>query len=176
MPTRALSYLVGRACLKRATAGRFAANQAAGISDPAQRWADLRVWWPHGLPWGTLWLCGTGRRPSSGGYGRSSENLNAHQDIGGASAALILQATARPTRTSTLGRLGGVTGLVTWREYGGCGGCESGLNWGTLVDFPELSPRSVRSSGGRCGEVTTVGQSFFDPLPAGADLYLLKKV
>jgi len=26
------------------------------------------------------------------------------------------------------------------------------------------------------GRVTTVGQSFFDPLPAGADLYLLKNV
>ena len=29
---------------------------------------------------------------------------------------------------------------------------------------------------GVVGRVTAVGQSFFDPLPAGADLYLLKSV
>ena len=43
-------------------------------------------------------------------------------------------------------------------------------------------PRTVALSGeifqaaGVAGRVTTVGQSFFDPLPAGADVYLLKKV
>lgn len=29
---------------------------------------------------------------------------------------------------------------------------------------------------GVADRVTTAGQSYFDPLPAGADLYLLKKV
>jgi SAM-dependent methyltransferase len=49
---------------------------------------------------------------------------------------------------------------------------------GTLVDLP----RTVGGSGelfrsaGVAGRVTTAGQSFFDPLPAGADLYLLKNV
>src|SRR6266540_2004181 len=49
---------------------------------------------------------------------------------------------------------------------------------GTLVDFPGTVARSskVFEGAGVADRVTTVGQSFFDPLPAGADLYLLRKV
>jgi hypothetical protein len=49
---------------------------------------------------------------------------------------------------------------------------------GTLVDLPATVARSgeVFRVAGVADRVTTVGQSFFDPLPAGADLYLLKSV
>jgi len=49
---------------------------------------------------------------------------------------------------------------------------------GTLVDFPGTVARSseVFEAAGVADRVTTVGQSFLDPLPAGADLYLLRKV
>jgi 2,7-dihydroxy-5-methyl-1-naphthoate 7-O-methyltransferase len=49
---------------------------------------------------------------------------------------------------------------------------------GTLVDLPATVARStaVFRDAGVEVRVTTVGQSFFDPLPAGADLYLLKNV
>src|SRR5438477_5402246 len=49
---------------------------------------------------------------------------------------------------------------------------------GTLVDLPGTVARSgeIFQAAGVADRVTTVGQSFFDPLPAGADLYLLKKV
>src|SRR6266704_3028688 len=49
---------------------------------------------------------------------------------------------------------------------------------GTLVDFPGTVARSseVFDAAGVADRVTTVGQSFLDPLPAGADLYLLRKV
>ena len=49
---------------------------------------------------------------------------------------------------------------------------------GTLVDLPATVARStaVFRDAGVEDRVTTVGQSFFDPLPAGADLYLLKNV
>jgi hypothetical protein len=40
---------------------------------------------------------------------------------------------------------------------------------GTLVDFPGTVQRAQ-------GEFEKRGQSFFDPLPAGADLYLLRSV
>jgi hypothetical protein len=40
---------------------------------------------------------------------------------------------------------------------------------GTLVDLPGTVARAA-------GDFETVGQSFFDPLPAGADLYLLRSV
>src|SRR6185436_16064098 len=49
---------------------------------------------------------------------------------------------------------------------------------GTLVDLPRTIARSSETfqAAGVADRVTTVGQSFFDPLPAGADLYLLRGV
>ena len=49
---------------------------------------------------------------------------------------------------------------------------------GTLVDLPGTVARSAElfEAAGVAERITTVGQSFFDPLPAGADVYLLKKV
>jgi 2,7-dihydroxy-5-methyl-1-naphthoate 7-O-methyltransferase len=49
---------------------------------------------------------------------------------------------------------------------------------GTLVDLAPSVARSgeIFQAAGVADRVTTVVQSFFDPLPAGADLYLLKNV
>jgi SAM-dependent methyltransferase len=49
---------------------------------------------------------------------------------------------------------------------------------GTLVDLPAAVARSrdVFEAAGVADRVTTVAQSFFDPLPAGADLYVMKSV
>ena len=49
---------------------------------------------------------------------------------------------------------------------------------GTLVDQPATIARADRMfrEAGVADRVTLVAQSFFDPLPAGADLYLLKSV
>jgi 2,7-dihydroxy-5-methyl-1-naphthoate 7-O-methyltransferase len=49
---------------------------------------------------------------------------------------------------------------------------------GTLLDLPETVTRArdVLDRAGVSDRVTAVGQSFFDPLPAGADLYLLRRV
>lgn len=49
---------------------------------------------------------------------------------------------------------------------------------GTLVDRPQTVAHSgeVFRAAGVSDRATAVGQSFFDPLPPGADLYLLKKV
>jgi hypothetical protein len=49
---------------------------------------------------------------------------------------------------------------------------------GTLVDLPGTVARSreVFEAAGVADRVATVGQSFFDPLPAGEDVYLLRKV
>lgn len=49
---------------------------------------------------------------------------------------------------------------------------------GTLVDLPATVARSHQTfqEAGVSDRCTVVGQSFFDPLPAGADLYVLKKV
>jgi hypothetical protein len=49
---------------------------------------------------------------------------------------------------------------------------------GTLVDLPGTVARAVEHLGvaGVAERVRFVGQSFFDPLPAGADVYVLQKV
>ena len=49
---------------------------------------------------------------------------------------------------------------------------------GTLVDLPDTVARSaaVFRAAGVQERVTAVARSFFNPLPAGADLYLLKSV
>ena len=49
---------------------------------------------------------------------------------------------------------------------------------GILVDQPRTVARSAEifQAAGVAGRVITVGQSFFDPLPAGADLYLLRGI
>jgi hypothetical protein len=49
---------------------------------------------------------------------------------------------------------------------------------GTLVDLPRTVARSggVLEAAGVADRVTVCGQSFFDPLPAGADVYLLSRV
>jgi hypothetical protein len=49
---------------------------------------------------------------------------------------------------------------------------------GTLVDLPRTvtSSAEIFRNAGVADRVMTVGQSFFDPLPAGADLYLLKGI
>jgi 2,7-dihydroxy-5-methyl-1-naphthoate 7-O-methyltransferase len=49
---------------------------------------------------------------------------------------------------------------------------------GILVDFPETVARAgeILTEAAVADRVTVTGQSFFDPLPAGADLYLLKSV
>jgi 2,7-dihydroxy-5-methyl-1-naphthoate 7-O-methyltransferase len=49
---------------------------------------------------------------------------------------------------------------------------------GTLVDLPRAVARSgeVFESAGVADRVTVSGQSFFDPLPAGADVYLITAV
>jgi hypothetical protein len=49
---------------------------------------------------------------------------------------------------------------------------------GTLVDLPRTVARSseIFEDAGVSDRVTTVGQSFFDPLPKDADLYVLKSI
>jgi hypothetical protein len=49
---------------------------------------------------------------------------------------------------------------------------------GTLVDRPQTVARAapIFEAAGVADRATVVGQSFFDPLPAGADAYLLKSV
>jgi precorrin-6B methylase 2 len=112
------------------------------------------------------------------------EDLNAHPDIAASFDALIGPA-GHGTPNPEFQITGGWASVRTVVDVGGGTGAmlaeilraRPNIR-GTLVDLPRtvaLSGQTFQSAGvAPC--VTTMGQSFFDPLPAGADLYLLKGI
>ena len=186
---RVLTYLVGKGVFEEPTPGRFALNQAArGFLDPAQRLGlDLAgIGGRMAHAWGTLLgYVQTGSPAYHERFGLPFwEDLNAHPDIG-ASFDALMGPSGHGTPRLDFDITGGWAPVRTVVDVGGGTGAmlaELLRKWpqihGTLVDFP----RTVSLSGdifqatGVADRVTTVGQSFFDPLPPGADLYLLKKI
>jgi SAM-dependent methyltransferase len=186
---RVLTHLVGKGVLEEPTPGRFALNQAArGLLEPAQRLGlDLAgIGGRMADAWGTLLgYVRTGSPAYRERFGLSFwDDLNAHPDVGASFDALMGppgHGTPKPDFDIT-GGWGPVRSVVD--VGGGTGAMLAELlrKWpevrGTLVDFPRTVARSgeIFQAADVADRVTTVGQSFFDPLPAGADLYLLKKV
>jgi hypothetical protein len=186
---RVLTYLVGKGVFEEPSVGRFALNEAArGLLDPAQRLGlDLEgIGGRMAYAWGTLLTyVRTGAPGYHGVFGLPFwEDLDAHPSVAASFDALIGPAghgIPKPDFQIT-GGWGSVRSVVD--VGGGTGAMLAELlrRWpeirGTLVDLP----RTVGSSGeifqaaGVAERVTTVGQSFFDRLPAGADLYLLKGI
>jgi SAM-dependent methyltransferase len=136
--------------------------------------------------WGTLLTyVRTGAPAYHEVFGRPFwEDLDAHPDVAGSFDALIGlvgHGTPDPEFQIT-GGWGSVRSVV---DVGGGTGAmlaEILRRWpevrGTLVDLPRTVARAAETfrAAGVAGRVTAVGQSFFDPLPAGADLYLLRGV
>ena len=112
------------------------------------------------------------------------EDLQAHPDVAASFDALDGTGRARHARPGGAGHrrlgVGGHGGRRRRRHGLTAGGDPSrpALVRGTLVDLPPTVARSAETfqAAGVADRVTAVGQSFFDPLPAGADLYLLKNV
>jgi hypothetical protein len=186
---RVLTHLVGKGVFEETTPGRFALNQAAcGLLDPAQRIGlDLDgIGGRMAYAWGTLpTYVRTGAPSYRELFGLPFwEDLNAHADIGASFDALIGtigHGTPDPEFQIT-GGWGSVRSVVD--VGGGTGAMLAELLRkrpeirGTLVDLPRtvaLSGETFRAAS-VAERVTTVGQSFFDPLPAGADLYLLRGI
>lgn len=186
---RVLTHLVGKGVFEEPTPGRFALNQTArGLLDPMQRIGlDLEgIGGRMAQAWGTLLsYVRTGAPAYHERFGLPFwEDLNAHPDIAASFDALIgpvghgtpdpvfpLSDGWDPVRSVV--DVGGGTGamlaeLVRKRPH---------LR-GTLVDLPRTVARSheIFQAAGVSDRITTVGQSFFDPLPAGADLYLLRGI
>ena len=115
-------------------------------------------------------------------FGRSFwEDLEAHPDIAAQFDALMDTGPADPDILVSAGwdsvrrvvDVGGGTGLqlaAVLREHPNVEG--------VLVDLPRTVARSpeIFAAAGVSDRVTVSAQSFFDPLPAGADVYLLKSV
>jgi SAM-dependent methyltransferase len=186
---RVLTYLVGKGVFEEAVPGRFALNQAArGLLDTSQRIGlDLEgIGGRMASIWGTLLTYVRTGAPAYGElFGRPFwEDLDAHPDIGASFDALMgpLGHGAPEPEFPITGGWGPVRHVVD--VGGGTGAMLAGLLQrfpeirGTLVDFP----RTVALAGltfkaaGVAERVTIVAQSFFDPLPASADLYLLRKI
>jgi SAM-dependent methyltransferase len=186
---RMLTHLVSKGVFEEPGPGRFTLNEAAqGLLDPALRLGlDLEgIGGRMAHAWGTLLgYVRTGSPAYNERFGMSFwEDLDAHPTIGASFDALMgpaghgapnvdFEITDGWARVRTVVDVGGGTGamlaelLRKWPELRG-----------TLVEIPRTVALSgaVFQAAGVANRVTAVGQSFFDALPAGADVYLLKKV
>jgi 2,7-dihydroxy-5-methyl-1-naphthoate 7-O-methyltransferase len=112
------------------------------------------------------------------------EDLDAHPQIAADFDALIGPA-GHGTPDPTIDLVDGWDAVKTVADVGGGTGAmlaeilraRPGVR-GILVDLPKTVARSdaIFQAAGVAERVTTAGQSFFDPLPPGADLYLLRGI
>jgi SAM-dependent methyltransferase len=186
---RVLEYLVSKGVFLETAPGRFALNDTArGLLDPGQLLGlDLNgIGGRMAYAWGTLPIyvrTGVAAYPEHFGL-PFWEDLDAHPQVAASFDALMgppghgapnpeFQISGGWDTVRTVVDVGGGTGamlaeiLRTRPEIRG-----------TLVDLPRTVARSAEifQAAGVADRVTTAGQSFFDPLPPGADLYLLRGV
>jgi 2,7-dihydroxy-5-methyl-1-naphthoate 7-O-methyltransferase len=186
---RVMTHLVNKGMFDEPEQGRFVLNQAArGFLEPMSRLGlDLNGFGGRmAHAWSTLLkYVQTGAPGYNSIFGMPFwEDLAAHPEIGEQFDELMGPAGhGTPSADFEIeGRWESVRSVV---DVGGGTGAmlaEILRKWphihGTLVDFPQTVARSgeIFRAAGVDRRITTVGQSFFDPLPAKADMYLLKKV
>lgn len=186
---RVLTHLVGKGVFEEPAPGRFALNEPARalLDGPMRLGLDLDSFGGRmAHAWGSLLSAvRTGAPAYHEVFGRPFwEDLQAHPDIAASFDALMGPAghgTPDPEvlvaggweSVRTVVDVGGGTGALLAEILRGRPAVR-----GTLVDLPRTVARSgeIFQEAGVAERVTTVGQSFFDPLPGGADLYLLKGV
>lgn len=186
---RVLGHLVGKGIFEQPAPGRFALNQAAqSLLDPAQRLGlDLDgIGGRMAYAWGSLLTyTRTGEPAYRELFGRPFwEDLEAHPAIAASFDAMIGPAGhGAPDPDFPLS--GGWDSVRSVADVGGGTGAMLAdilrarpAIHGTLVDLPRTVARSgeIFQAAGVSERVTTVGQSFFEPLPAGHDVYLLRGV
>jgi 2,7-dihydroxy-5-methyl-1-naphthoate 7-O-methyltransferase len=184
-----LGHLVRKGVFEEPMPGRFALNEAAReLLDPlVQLSLDLdSLGGRMAHAWGTLLsFTRTGNSAYPQLFGRSFfADLEAHPKIAADFDALIGpggHGIPSPNFTIT----GGWESIHSVADVGGGTGAmlaeilraHPHLR-GMLIDRPETVARSeeIFQSAGVPDRVVTAGQSFFDPLPPGADLYLLRGI
>lgn len=189
---RVLRHLVGKGVFAEPAPGRFALNAAAhALRDdhPSRQRIGLDLDGIGGrmaYAWGGLLRAvRTGKPAYAETFGRPFwDDLDAQPDIAASFDALMGPAghgvpdpevlrTADWAAVRSVVDVGGGTGALLAEVLRARPGSR-----GTLVDLPRTVARAGETfrAAGVADRVTIVGQSFFDPLPAGADLYLLKNV
>ena len=182
-----LGYLVAAGIFEEPSPGRFTLNDAArGLLDPSA-FLDLNgIGGRMAGVWSSLLgYVRTGRPGYREVFGLPFwDDLAAHPDIAASFDALMGPA-GHGTPDPRFEITGGWETVRTIVDVGGGTGAllaeilraRPGLR-GILVDLPGTAARAAEAfrAAGLADRVRTAGQSFFDPLPDGADLYLLSKV
>jgi SAM-dependent methyltransferase len=186
---RVLRHLVGTGVFEQPAPGRFALNETSrALLDPgAHLGLDLDGFGGRmaGAWAGLLGAVRTGRPTYESLFGRPFwEDLAAHPELAARFDALMGPAghglpdpDVLPggdwESVRTVVDVGGGTGALLAEVLRARPAAR-----GILVDLPSTIARSgaLLAARGVADRVTVVGQSFFDPLPPGADLYLLKSV
>jgi hypothetical protein len=182
-----LGHLVSRGVFSEESPGRFAANQASSQLSEPSHFLDLDgIGGRFAHTWGTLLdYVQTGESAYQGRFGLPFwEDLAEHPRLAADFDALMgpvghgvpdydIELTAGWEQVHTVVDVGGGTGALLaslLRRHPQA--------QGILVDLPGPVARSAEIMGeaGVAGRVTIQAQSFFDPLPSGADLYVLKSV
>ena len=186
---RVLRHLVEKGVFEEPVPGRFALNEPArGLLNSSTRLGlDLDSFGGRmAYAWGGLLSAvRTGAPAYHEVFGRPFwEDLQAHPELAASFDALMGPA-GHGTPDPDVLVTGGWESVRTVVDVGGGTGsllaeilrARPNVR-GTLVDLPTTVARSAEifQAAGVAGRVTAVGQSFFEPLPAGADLYLLKSV
>jgi 2,7-dihydroxy-5-methyl-1-naphthoate 7-O-methyltransferase len=182
-----LGHLVGKGVFEEPEPGRFALNEAGrGLLGGARFLGLDGIGGRMAHAWSTLpTYVRTGRPGYAEVFGLPFwEDLAAHPEIASSFDELMGPA-GHGTPAAEVPISGGWDAVRTVVDVGGGTGAflaeilraHPHLR-GTLLDHPGTVARSgpLFEAAGVADRVTTAGQSFFDPLPAGADLYLLKKV
>jgi hypothetical protein len=187
--TMVLRHLATKGVFREPAPGRFALNDAARtLLDPGMRLGlDLNgIGGRFAHAWGTmLTYVRTGAPAYHEVFGRPFwEDLEAHPAIAAEFDALIGPAGhGIPDPEILVNRdwesvrrmvdVGGGTGALLAEILRAHPAVH-----GTLVDLPRTVARAgeIFQAAGVTERVTTCGQSFFDPLPPGADLYVLKSI
>jgi hypothetical protein len=185
---RVLRHLVAKGVFEETAPGRFALNGAAReLVGAGDRFFDLDGFAGRMAgAWASLLTAvRTGRPAYHTVFGRSYwDDLEAHPDIDASFDALMGPA-GHGTPDPDVLLAGDWDGVRTVVDVGGGTGSllASILRAhpdvrGVLVDRPNTIARSreLLASEGVIDRVTLVAQSFFDPLPVGGDVYLLKNV
>ncbi len=182
-----LAYLASKGVFVEESPGRFACNRPAEQLANPRRFLDLEgIGGRMAHAWGTLLdYVRTGQSAYATVFGRPFwEDLAAHPNIAADFDALMgpaghgvpdfdIELAGGWERVRSMVDVGGGTGAML-----ACLLRRHPEVRGTLVEFPATVARApeVINAAGVADRVSFAGQSFFDPLPAGADLYLLKSV